>query len=557
MMKGESSFFNHPNLLFKGLAFFGAICVVLIVSLLFWASNKGFELSDESFYTIGYYFNIEMDNPVILFHRIYNVFFGWFNLSLAGNRLLASALVIGSSLFLAKEVETTAEVKHKLLYYFFIVVMSGLYHTIFPMAVSYNILSVVFINGIMASVLAYFNRGKWISIVLVGFFISLLIFNKFTNAVVALFFIVGAAVLFFEKIKQRNLVIGIVLLTLGLLIGTLFTFGGVESFLSSYEELKKGLALSTEHSLSAMVIKFYNDSIAILSETVNLIPFFLLLFLLKRYKTHFENYIVALGVVVTYVFLIFKFRFFIGNYQIALFYYLTFVVVFALLVYYQQLKKNRSVLLFAMLLIAVPFVSSLGTNNSLYLQFLFYGGAFGVGLFLWIDQLKNPYVKQVVLLFVFVIATVQITYKKIKSPYRMKSLNNQTEEVIGVPYLNKIQVDSETAELIQETVMLQEHPSDYIFLFSEQLGLSILTNKKPLLFTWLNESKYHLVPQLLIEKKELLQENILFVLPKSTDKKGKVITELSKVNEIDFHNKYEMFSTLSIKGEEFELYAKK
>ena len=43
----------------------------LLVFLLIWISNKGFDLTDESYYFIGYYNKIDPNLSVSFFHRIY------------------------------------------------------------------------------------------------------------------------------------------------------------------------------------------------------------------------------------------------------------------------------------------------------------------------------------------------------------------------------------------------------------------------------------------------------------------------------------------------------
>lgn len=555
-MNINNSSYLNSSIRYKLLSVFGFLCFGFVSIFLFWSSNKGFELSDESYYTIGYNFNIETDNSVSLFHSLYNRFFGWLNLSLVQNRVLANLLIVLSSFFLAKEAANLVRIKHKLNFYLLVIVTSGLYHAIFPMAVSYNIFSVVFINGLMASVLGYINRGSWSAALLIGFFSLLLIFNKFTNVVVLIFFVLGILALFHKKYKAKQWLLSLVFLLLGGALSVLFVFGSIENFTESYQGFKSGLALSTEHSISNMIAKFLDNSKSILSETVYLIPLVVLLVVLKFYKTKYQEKIVVIAVVITYIGLIYKFYFFLGNYQIVVFYYLTFVIVLSLLLFYRQFKKNRKELLLGILFMCIPFVSSLGTNNSLFLQFLFYGGVFGAGLFLWLNQLHSSFIKQLLIFGILLVATVQITYKKMNSPYRMEKLSLHTKEVKGIPFLDQLNVDSDMYDLIEDVKTLRSHPSKYIFLFSEQLGLSILTDKKPILYTWLNESSTHLIPQLLEAKADLLQDNILFVLPRAENKKQQVIEELTKAKQLNFLENYKIFKILNVKDEEFELYEK-
>ena len=60
-----------PKNLNNSLVLVGSFLLFGLLFLLSWASYRGFDFSDESYYHIGCLFHSEIDNPVIFFHRIY------------------------------------------------------------------------------------------------------------------------------------------------------------------------------------------------------------------------------------------------------------------------------------------------------------------------------------------------------------------------------------------------------------------------------------------------------------------------------------------------------
>jgi len=94
--------------------FVGIFSLAIIFSVLIWASNKSFDFTDESYYAIGYSFNIGLDNTVLFFHKIYNFFFSNLNLTLAQNRLFGLILAIVCSVTLAYNSFQYLNIKNKI-----------------------------------------------------------------------------------------------------------------------------------------------------------------------------------------------------------------------------------------------------------------------------------------------------------------------------------------------------------------------------------------------------------------------------------------------------------
>ena len=154
----------------------GAILITLI-GLMIWASNKGLDITDESFYFIGYYFNIETVLPITFFHKIHNVFFGNENLILA--RLTRLILTLTSSGFLGYTSCKFFNFKHKIEGTIFIIIFSFLGFSFYPYAISYNSLTIVFMNLLIGLTFIYKSKQTLLIPFLIGILTTLLLLTKF------------------------------------------------------------------------------------------------------------------------------------------------------------------------------------------------------------------------------------------------------------------------------------------------------------------------------------------------------------------------------------------
>jgi len=174
-----------PDILFS--IFLGLLNLILIV-VVWWASYRGFDLSDESFYYLGYrhYANIP-DLSAASFHFIYGKFFSFLDLSLAGVRLLRLFLSLLASLILyvgIKKVKSPGAWSERFI--LFNVILGGmlLSYTWAPMALSYNSMSTIFfacIVGFWLIGISSSPRTKLFCWTILGGFFVLLFFIKISN----------------------------------------------------------------------------------------------------------------------------------------------------------------------------------------------------------------------------------------------------------------------------------------------------------------------------------------------------------------------------------------
>jgi len=508
----------------KILVLVGSFLLSLLVFILIWASYRGFEFSDESYYNIGYYFHTEIDNPIIFFHRIYNRFFGFLSLSLAQNRVLGIVLLLFSSFFVAHASILYFNIKEKVLFSVFVAILGFLSYAIFPMSISYNLLSAIFTAVLVGLTFLFLVKEKKRYAFFIGFFIALMVANKFTNiAFIGYFFLVTFLI---DRVKNKRAntfyLTPILWVILGMGLGIYILFPSWTELKLKAQEFVFGMSLTTAHSLASMFEKIWLDVRYLLLQSIYLLPTFIVLFLVRKHKKNGVYYLFLIGIAtLNFIYILFHYYYFLGKTSIYILFFFVIILTIALLWEKNNLHKKRDYhLIYAFVLMLVPFVSSFGTNNSLFTQFTFYGNVFAVGLFLLLNNLKYIWLRYFLLSIIVFISTAQIIYNKIIFPYRITSpLTQQNIPITNIPYLKGIKVDAQTADYIQQILTLKNYSESTIFLCSKELGISIITEKEPLFFTWIDKNSYHLIPIYIKQQKDKLEKGSILVIPKKDKQK--------------------------------------
>ncbi len=561
-MKQIESFLTDQSFL-KLTRLIAASSFIITLIVLIWATNKSFDFTDESFYAIGYYFNLDIDNTVIFFHKIYNFFFGFLNFTLLQNRLLAIILTLACSLTLAYNSLLYFNLKDKFLLLTTTSTIGFLGYFIYPMALSYNSIGALLIMLIISATLNYLNKRKKVMLFLIGFLATLIVLNKFTNLLFLVLGLIG--VLFFNykefKFSKKGLALSTGILVIGTLFPLLILFPSIKELKELINGFFYGLSLSTSHDLGEMISRFNNELLRLLSFSIYLIPIITLLMLLtfskKALFLKHQSLIISITIILTFLFLEYSTHGFTGPYNVSVFYYLIFLTSLSLILFYNKKIKAKKEFLFGLVFIVTPFIISLGTNNSLFIHFTFNGGVFGLGLFLIISNIPNNRLKYLLIIITVLTASFQISYNKINNPYRSEALTFQTEEITNIPYLKGIKTTPEIATTINELKELKNHPAKKVFLCSHQLGVSLVLDKQPLFFSWIDKSSYHLISDYLENKKEELDQSILFFIPSNKEEKATIISELSTSKQLNFLSNYRYMKSIKINETFLDIYGLK
>ena len=561
MITKFNSFVTNPKNNNTFLNLVGGGLLIGLVFIISWASYKSFEITDEGIYTKIITNGINTDNPISYFHDIYTAFFGFLNLTLAQNRLLNFILIIASSRFLAYQAAIYFSIKNKTTLWLIVLIFGCLPYVRFPMAVSYNSFSNILIALILALGFAYARLNKFYLMALIGGFSTLLILNKFTNVVFLFSFFVG---LFFLKRKEFKIVAtSLPFFIIGLLIALFLFFPSLSLLEKAYKDLGYGLSLSASHSLTDMLIGIYTNLKYTILITANLIPLLLVLLFIKYPIVKFqrikkqETLIIAGTILSTFSYILLTDNYLLGLTKIFHFHYFICLSALLLVFFYGQLKTAKTDLLLGLFFLIVPFIGSAGTNNSLLVQFIAYGNSIGLGFFIIIKNIPNQLLRTLLLFLLMTVTAVQVSFNKVVNPYRAANLTTQTIPIKGIPYLEKIKVDQQTALLINELKEFRNHPAKKVFLCSHQLGVSIIIDKAPLLFSWINKDSYHLIGALLENKKHKLDQSILFFIPSEEEEKTAIIEQLSTSKELRFLSDYQYLKTIKINENELDIFERK
>lgn len=536
----------------------GYLSFFSIVVVLIWSCNKSFDFSDESFYSIGYHFNIDQDHAITFFHKIYNFFFGFLNLNLGQNRLLGLILTLVSVAILCYNASSFFNVKEKSKFYLTGLSFSLLSYFIYPMALSYNSIAGILGVLILSVGINYLKNQKRWKLVLLGALSMLIILNKFTTLgfVGFTYFLLYLSLYKDKKITLKTAVTNNAYCLLGATILLLFFFPSLKHIRNALGEFSYGLTLSTNHGLEEMISRFLNESWRTLTFTIYLIPLFVILALLKFNKINTQKSSLIIISLVAFLFTILTYKTvaFSGNYNVIVFYYLIIFTIIPILIY-NGLKSSLYIrFLGSFAFLFIPFLLSFGTNNSLFIHFTFSGGIFGIGLYLLLNKVEQKIIKNILLLFIFPITSFIICYNKINHPYRAEKLTKQTIELKRIPYLKNIYTTSQQAELINEIALLKTHPAKKIFVCAHQLGISLILNKEPLLFSWIDESSAHLIEKLLSFKSKELKEGVLVFIPNEFEA---IKQAIYNSKELNLKKNFNFLKSIKIEKKQIDIYESK
>lgn len=555
MIKKHTANFLKQIFSGKTILITGAILITL-TSLMIWASNKGLDITDESFYFIGYYFNIETVLPITFFHKIHNVFFGNENLILI--RLTRLILTLTSAGFLGYTSCTFFNFKNKVEGTIFIIIFSFLGFSFYPYAISYNSLTIVFMNLLIGLTFIYKEKQILFIPFLIGILITLQLLTKFpTLFAISLFILLNYWLTSTRTKNVKNVRLGVLTL-LSFLAGIIATcfivFDSAKDFNQSYENFIKGLFLVKVHSISSTFTSIYYGFIHILSfSKIYILASILIVLLVNRTKWKYKTLLIIYSLLFTYALILFRITIITEPIGLFIPYFLILTIISFLFILFKKPFKKRDII-YALFFITLPFLISLGTNNSLFVHFIFGGNILGLGIYLLIEKLPKAF-KTGAIWLLSITVLFQTSHNIIYKSYRLNtSIFEQTYTIKDIPALNNIKVDSALYEFTQKLSFLQKHPSKRLFLFSNQLGISLITDKPPFPFYWLEEKTLSSLKQILNNSERINPKSLLLVFPTKIKIDKNIRESFSSVN-INFPIDYEIIKTVIYKDDTLNIYS--
>jgi hypothetical protein len=555
--------------------FFGLITIINIVTIaiLGWSCYRGFDLSDESFYFLGYLY-VDHSPPLLSssFHLVFSKFFSAFDFTLPEVRLLRLSLtgLASGVLFLGLNKLNIAgsKLERAIL---FNVVLSGmlLSYAWAPLALSYNSMSTVLFSMIIGCWLLLMTRKTVYMIftysAIIGFLLGILFFVKVTNMLLIPLILIATIVWFF-KFKLLNLnykkffLISAPSLGIGIFFSLLLisnNFFDIQTTVSDYIEVLFGtLKVDDSHSIGALLKRYYDNFYAVIQRIMYPTLIILALFIATEVYRKFSKQInlkwaitaFKLTSVILLIAIIFLRKYWQGG-IIATYQILDSYVIVFLITYLNMLLERREVKFLLILgLIGIPFCGAAGTNNGLSAQFLFYGTFIFLLIYYTLKSSEPNWFRQSIMLLLVTLVGFQTATATVFYPYKQVPLTQSTYKVTRIHELEGLKLDKTTFELSQELSFLGELSQKYMFTPSKFGGLILLANKTPYSLSWISKETRMMNCQI-FTRSEMLPKDVIFVLPTSYafDEKSK---NCMIENGIDLENGFELIKQFSFFSEE-------
>ena len=469
------SFLRFSNL--HILIIFGVF--VYILGMLIFNSNRGLDLTDESFYILNSIYPFDIFSVVTHENYYTGLLFYLSSYNLAIFRVFGIIVLLLSSLWFSIELYKYIEERYQLdydiynkFYFILIISLSSLvYYSYWLLTPSYNWLSLVAMILILASIFRCINnikiiRGKLFTLeyFYIGFSLSLLFMAKPTS-LLGLFPAFVFFILFnYKKIDllKAFISVSIVFFTL-ILFHIIFLDGGFSSYIYRFNESMDRMSLmGGGHGIKNSLIAFYQDAKNIFKAinmfkltTIVFVLFFIIIYLKNK------NKLLSLFIYLfIFLFGILLYKLNVLPFSVSQKIYLQILIFsfFVILIYFfiedsmkERLKIFFNSFLLFLFLSYLSLAVSFGTGNNIWfhsgIAYFFPVAALMSFVFIfdkYHSMIKNMKIVVGILISLSVITVINNAYK---NPYRLNtSIKEQTEKVdllggIKVDEQQKIYID--------------------------------------------------------------------------------------------------------------------
>lgn len=538
---------------------------LFVLSVLVWACYHGLDLSDESFYYLGYlyYDNVPSLYPES-FHMVYDRFFGWGNYTLTGVRLLRLLLsVLASVVFYlsAKAILRPNDLFVKIV--LLNVVLSGmlLSYSWAPQALSYNSMSSIVIALIVA-IWGFFLTAKFLnarllmSFLLGGLFV-VLFFIKITNVLLLPVLLVTTVILTIKRyivpFSNRMIQMSVLSFIIGASFLLVFlTDGEVGKITMDYIQGTFGLLSNdASHSSKYLLERYYTNAVSVFKQLKGAFAFLIVSYFLIRAFTGKVGWLdrikgtvlfKIIGILVLGI-LVFQNSYWLGGTKFKYTILNAYLIILVLVGLNGSLENSKKELTITFGLLIIPILGALGTNNGLSAQVLFYAVFILLSIFILVYSSKSNWFRNSTLLILSVLTGSQIVFAAFRFPYKQRPLKESTYVLTNIPALKSLKVDGTLFKLSKEIDSLKHLDINYIFTYGINSGLVLFAHKKPYSLEWVNGSAPKKICAI-IEKSEINPNDIIFLVPTDAPFDTEVL-ECMRQNGIFFENNYHKAKTVA------------
>ncbi len=525
--------------------------------ILLWACFRGVELTDESFYLIGYQSGKGGILFPSLFCELYDAIFGWLEISLAEVRILRIVLTISSCFLLwwgVSEKLMVTSISNPIKWLILATILSGsvVGFTWGPMAISYNSLVSVFLNGIVGLALIYSNtktiRAKSAIEFLMGVLLTFMWMVKFSSVVLIIPF-VGCYWLIENEFRIPKIVSSLRFLfwvLLGCAIAFLIVFNGFEESFESIKTLHLTISekMGSSYSQSNLLENYVKDVVRLLvNNWLSLLVIFILGLLYLVIK-NWRSYIVWLGFILIGIFTFLQELWMGGasrKYEIFTFYFL--FLIGALFV--GNLRKMKEDKLFLAIFLAfIPLAGALGSSNGLTVQVLFYMPFYLLAIIILLQRVEYRWPRFLLTTLLLTIACIQGITGSVLDSYRQceslltKDIALESEGLFKYQFVGK-----DLSVLNDQLKSLRRHKANYVFTFRHQIGVTILLDKMPYTTDWFNENYPDEICRIISKRDPIDESDLLLIIPEGINNLEMVSKCLSS-NGIRFPSAYEQIKEI-------------
>ena len=467
--------------------------LLIIIGVIIWGINKGFDLTDEAFHVMMLTYPSET-SPIMEYPKIFFPFFQLFSPDILGLRIIRLLLILVSSLAFSWGFWKWATSKSYDINFIVIsttITIGGmLCYSLGPIALSYNIFTLCNLQ-VICGLLFYFlsvklntskkNRSK-LALAAIGFCIIMQVFIKISTAMAG-----GWLIMFFliiintnNQTSAKQLLSEIACLLSGIVIAILYYWATVGSFIEWIANFREALIHFPGYDLSYLFERYtaslsysFNEGIIEMMEIPGLVIVFVLSwrYLSKKGLSKMNKtilYIVFFEILLYIGYQVYSQELYksgmFRSYNAFNFYLLMMTCITLIPMLFLTKNKisglfsnpaKREVFFVALLLLSMPFVAAIGTNNPIAEHSVLYM-TFWFALLLIITQMlsnhfKNNIVSYSILTLTLLVASSQIVHGYVFSPQRIPdTLTQQTEKIEGLKNADGILVDPRTKNFIEE-----------------------------------------------------------------------------------------------------------
>ena len=553
-----NSFINKTRLAYY--AIFGLISFQL--SIVLWASNKGLDLTDESFYLLSFFYPENSDYSFTKFYLIFHKIFFLYNSSIQTLRIFLSILVCLSSVFyssclfnLLQKKEMIGNIK-RLFFNAFVLSFSLMCFCFGPLTPSYNTLNTVLLNFYAGTIILLLtsiekdnqlkNYSLYSFIFLISMLWFLLLINKPTTALFILFptsiIIIHTSRIHNKSIQHYLKLILVALISLVFI--TVICFGNLNGFfvyIFNFKEMLKYMPNVYKEGLLPNIINDFKFTLSTLGFLSNAVTIVITTFLFFANSKYIRAILFSLLILNFYYIL----QLDILNDVYSKF-FLCFDIIsvsFLYLIFNKKIEKRTKITL--LFLSIFPVIGYFGSNVSYTVQQCFYA-TFGASLFLVFISNTN-FKNQKIAFTLIIIFNSIITFSSIiKNPYRQADLNLCNKKI--TINKNQILVPKNIAEFNKDLNYLVHKNGckklGYIFTLSNYYSSCLLLNKPLPYNAWLQNETPSLNLYFFEKMSEKQKQNCLYLFPPSYNYNSLLINSKGKFTYKD-QIKYPSFQNLN------------